>query len=127
MPIRVPLLPPNNETYSQAVRLGGILFLSGQLGVDPTTRELVLGGIEAETRQALQNVSTILKACGSGLDRVVKVNIFLADFTLLGAMNRIYAEHFPHRPAKTTVEVSRLDRGALIEIEAIAAAGSRVG
>jgi len=121
-PIQVPLLPPNNATYSQAVRLGELTFVSGQLGVDPATRELVPGGIAQQTRQAIDNIAGILDAAGSGLDRVAKVTIFLTDFSLLREMNEVYAIRFPHRPAKTTVEIARLDKDALIEIEVIAGA-----
>jgi 2-iminobutanoate/2-iminopropanoate deaminase len=121
-PIEVPALPPNNATYSQAVRLGDLLFLSGQLGVDPSTRQLVEGGIQPQTRQAIDNLATVLAAAGSGLERVAKVNIFITDFSLLPAMNEVYAVRFPHRPAKTTVEIARLDKNALIEIEVIASA-----
>jgi 2-iminobutanoate/2-iminopropanoate deaminase len=120
MPIDVPGLPANNPTYSQAARLGDVLFVSGQLGVDPATRALVPGGIREQTRQAIDNLEVILSAAGSGLDRVAKVNIFLTDFSLLPQMNEVYARRFTHRPAKTTVEIARLDKGALIEIEAIA-------
>lgn len=118
--IEVPSLPANNSTYSQAVRMGGLIYVSGQLGVDPATRELVPGGIQEQTRQAIENIRTILAAAWSDLDRVGKVNIFITDFTLLGQMNEVFARYFPHRPAKTTVEISRLDKGALIEIEVIA-------
>lgn len=121
-PVAVDALPPNNTTYSQAVRLGDLLFLSGQLGVDPTTRRLVEGGIEAQTKQAIENIATVLSAAGSGLDRVAKVNIFIRDFSALPQMNKVYAQYFPHRPAKTTVEITGLDQGALIEIEVVAAA-----
>jgi 2-iminobutanoate/2-iminopropanoate deaminase len=122
-PIAVPTLPPNNATYSQAVRLGDLLFVSGQLGVDPITRELVAGGMQAETRQAIENIATILAAAGSGLDLVAKVTIFITDFSLLGEMNEVYASRIQHRPAKTTVEIGRLDKDALIEIEIVASAG----
>ena len=120
IPIDVPLLPANNATYSQAVRLGDLVFVSGQLGVDPASRELIDGGIQEQTRQAIDNVATILAAAGSSLDRVAKVTIFLTDFVGLRAMNEVYATRFPHRPAKTTVEIVRLDKDALIEIEVIA-------
>jgi 2-iminobutanoate/2-iminopropanoate deaminase len=119
-PIDVPGLPANNPTYSQAVRLGDVLFVSGQLGVDPATRALVPGGIREQTRQAIDNIEAILAAAGSGLRRVAKVNIFLTDFSLLREMNEVYAGRFTGRPAKTTVEIARLDKDALIEIEAIA-------
>jgi 2-iminobutanoate/2-iminopropanoate deaminase len=121
-PIEVPKVPPNNTTYSQAVRLGELIYVSGQLGVDPATRQLVAGGISQQTRQAIDNIATVLETAGSGLDRVAKVNIFITDFSLLGAMNEVYGRRFPHRPAKTTVEIARLDKDALIEIEVIAAA-----
>ena len=121
IPIDVPLLPPNNATYSQAVRLGSLIFVSGQLGVDAGTRKLVDGGIQEQTSQAIDNLATILAAAGSSLERVAKVTIFLTDFAWLRAMNEVYAARFPHRPAKTTVEIVRLDLDALIEIEVIAA------
>lgn len=120
LPVPVPELPPNNNTYSQAVRLGDLLFVSGQLGVDPVTRELAGPGIAEQTARAIDNIERILRAAGSALDRVAKVNIFITDFSLLGEMNRIYGPRFPHRPAKTTVEINRLDKAALIEIEVTA-------
>jgi len=120
--IDVPQLPPNNHTYSQAMRVGDLVFVSGQLGVDPATRELSPGGIGPQTRQAIDNLATILAAADTSLDRVAKVNIFLTDFGMLPAMNEVFAVRFPHRPAKTTVEIARLDKGALIEIEVIAVA-----
>jgi 2-iminobutanoate/2-iminopropanoate deaminase len=121
--VDVPAVPPNNLTYSQAVRLGGILYVSGQLGVDPATGRLP-DGIRAQTRQAIENIRAILAAAGSSLDRVAKVNIFITDFDELPAMNEIYGPSFPHRPAKTTVEIVRLDKDALIEIEVVAGVGS---
>ncbi len=123
-PIGVPLLPPNNSTYSQATRVGEFLFVSGQLGVDPLTRELVTGGMAEQARQAIANIATVLEAAGSSLAGVAKVTIFITDFRLLPQMNEVYGPLFPHRPAKTTVQISRLDKGALIEIEVIAAVKS---
>jgi 2-iminobutanoate/2-iminopropanoate deaminase len=120
-PIETPQNPPNNTTYSQAARLGDFVFLSGQLGIDPSTRLIVEGGIKAQTRQALENVKSVLAAAGSALDLVAKVNIYITDFSLLSQMNEVYAGYFPHRPAKTTVEIVRLDQGGLIEIEVVAA------
>jgi len=120
--IEVPGLSPNNATYSQTVLMNGLVYVSGQLGVDPATRELVEGGIQPQTRQALENISAILSAAGTSLERVGKVNIFITDFSLLGAMNEVYAQYFPQRPAKTTVEITRLDKGGLIEIEVVAEA-----
>ncbi|MBL8176863.1 MAG: RidA family protein [Bryobacterales bacterium] len=123
--VEVAVLPPNNHTYSQAVKMGDLVFVSGQLGVDPRTRRLVDGGIAEQTRQAIENVSTVLAAAGSGLAGVGKVNIFIRHFSDLPAMNKVYAEYFVHRPAKTTVEIGGLDQGALIEIEVVAAVFER--
>ncbi len=121
VPIHVPNRPPNNATYSQATTLGGLIFVSGQLGIDPNTGQLGLGMAE-QTRQAIDNIVAILEAAGSALDRVAKVNVFITDFSQLPAMNSIYAQYFVHRPAKTTVEIACLDKGALIEIEVVASA-----
>lgn len=124
IPLEIPGLAPNNTTYSQATRCGDLVFVSGQLGFDPVTRELVAGGLAAETRQALDNIAAILHAAGSSLHRVARVNIYITRFDLLSVMNEVYAQYFPvHKPAKTTVEVSRLDRGGMIEIEVIASVG----
>jgi len=92
--------------------------------MDPATRKLVNGGIKEQTRQALENVKAVLHTAGSSLDLVAKVNIFITDFSLLSQMNEVYAGYFPHRPAKTTVEIVRLDQGGLIEIEVVAAISS---
>jgi 2-iminobutanoate/2-iminopropanoate deaminase len=100
--------------------MGGLLFLSGQLGMKGGS--LVEGGIREQTRQALDNIATVLTEAGSSLDRVAKVNIFITDFSLLPQMNEVYAQYFPHCPAKTTVEITRLDKNALIEIEVVAGA-----
>ena len=81
----------------------------------------VPGGIAEQTRQAIENVSVVLSGAGSSLSRVAKVNIFITDFSMLGSMNEVYSRYFPHRPAKTTVEIARLDKDALIEIEVVAA------
>lgn len=118
--IEVPGLPANNTTYSQAVRMGGLIYVSGQLGMVPGEGRLAEGGIAAQTKQAIENMGRILEAAGSSLERVGKVNIYITDFGLLAEMNVVFAQYFPQRPAKTTVEITALDRGALIEIEAIA-------
>jgi len=120
-PITVPGLPPGNATYSQATRCGHLIFTAGQLGVNPATGELAPGGLAAETAQALDNIATVLAAAGSRLDLVARVNIYITRFDLLPVMNEVYARYFPvHKPAKTTVEISRLDRGGMIEIEVTA-------
>jgi 2-iminobutanoate/2-iminopropanoate deaminase len=120
-PITVTAAPPVNNTYSQAVRLGDVIYLSGQLGVRPDGT--LPGTFPAQVRQALDNVATVLQAAGSSLSLVAKVNIYITDFTLLREMNAVYPEYFPHRPAKTTVQIARLDKGAQIEVEVVAAAG----
>ena len=108
--------------YSQALRAGGFLFTAGQVGFDPATGELVDGGIAEQTRRVLQNIRAILEAGGSGLAQVVKTTVFLADMADFAAMNEAYAEAFgTHRPARSTVAVAALPRGARVEIEAVAA------
>ena len=106
--------------YSQAVRVGDLVFTAGQVALDPATGKLVEGGIEEQTRQVLQNLAAVLEAAGSSLDRVVKTTVFLKDMGDFAAMNAVYAEFFPtDPPARSTVEVSALALGALVEIEAI--------
>jgi 2-iminobutanoate/2-iminopropanoate deaminase len=122
IPVQVPAAPPQNDTYSQAVRLGDVLYLSGQLGVRPD--KSLPDDFSDEVRQAIGNVRTVLEAAGSALSLVARVNIYVTDFSRLSEMNAVYREYFPHRPAKTTVEISRLDKGARIEMEAIAGVGS---
>jgi 2-iminobutanoate/2-iminopropanoate deaminase len=107
--------------YSQAVRSGGFVYTAGQVGFNPASGQLVEGGIEAQTRQALHNVKAILEAAGTSLDRVVKTTVFMADLSQFSAMNAVYAEFFPSNPpARSTFQVAALPRNALIEIEAIA-------
>lgn len=107
--------------YSQAVRAGGLLFVSGQIALDPSTGLLVEGGIESQTRRAMTNLAAILDAGGSGLDRVLRTTIYLTDLGDFEAMNREYASFFPDdKPARVTVEVSGLPRGSRVEIDAIA-------
>ena len=109
--------------YSQAIRAGGFLFVSGQIPIDPASGELVQGGIEAETRQVLNNVRAILEAADSSLEKVVKATIFIADVNQFGTINEIYAEYFKWEPpARACVEVARLPKDVQIEIEAVALA-----
>jgi 2-iminobutanoate/2-iminopropanoate deaminase len=109
--------------YSPAVRSGEFVFLSGTIGVRPGTRELVSGGIAAETRQALENVRTTLRAAGLGLDDVLKCTVFLTDIREYDAMNTVYAEFFRNDPpARSAVAVAALPLVARVEIECIAAA-----
>jgi len=110
--------------YSQAIRAGGFLFLSGQVALDPRTGQLVGSDIKQQTRQVLENVRAILEAAGSSLRQVVKCTVFLADMNDFGPMNEEYGSFFQDQPpARTTVQVARLPRGALVEIDVIALAG----
>ena len=107
--------------YSQAIRSGGFVYTAGQVGFNPASGQIVEGGIEAQTRQALHNIKAILEAAGTSLDRVVKTTVFMADLSQFSAMNAVYAEFFPSNPpARSTFQVAALPRNALIEIEAIA-------
>lgn len=106
--------------YSQAIRAGQFVFASGQLGLDPITGKLQ-DGVEAQTRQALANVSAVLAASGSSIDKVVKTTLFLANMADFATVNAIYGEHFAHEPpARSTVQVAALPLGGLVEIEVIA-------
>ncbi len=106
--------------YSAGTHFGNLVFTAGQLGLEPQTNELVPGGIEAETRQALKNVQSILEAAGSSMDLVLKTTVFLRDMNDFTRMNGVYAEFFTKGfPARSTVQVV-LPRGAAVEIEAIA-------
>ena len=107
--------------YSQAVRSGNFLFVSGQIPIDPATGEFVAGGITEQTEQVMRNVSAILEAAGAGLQQVVKTTVFLADMDDFTAMNEVYGRFFGEDPpARATVQAARLPRDARVEIEAIA-------
>jgi len=107
--------------YSQGIASGGLVFVSGQIPLDPATGQLVEGGIEAETRQVLTNVEGVLRAAGCTLADVVRATVYLVDLSDFEAVNAIYARAFEHEPpARVCVEVSRLPKGAQVEIDAIA-------
>ena len=107
--------------YSQAVEQHGMIFCSGQIGLDPTSGTIVEGGIEIETRRVLQNLGEVLKAAGVDFVDVVKTTIFMIDLGEFETVNRIYGEHFsPPYPARSTVQVAALPRGAQVEIEVVA-------
>lgn len=106
--------------YSQGVRAGDLVFVSGQVALDPATGQLVAGGIAEQTRRVLRNLQAILEAGGSSLEKVVRATVYLTDLGEFQAMNAVYAEFFPtEKPARVTVEVSRLPKDALVEIDAI--------
>jgi len=106
--------------YVQGVRAGNLLFVSGQIALDPATGSLVEGGVEDQTRRVMTNLAAILDAGGSGLDHVVKMTVYLTNLEAFEAMNRVYASFFPgDKPARVCVEVSRLPRNSLVEIDAI--------
>ncbi len=134
------MIPPEKEVilaekapkpigpYSVGIRLENLIFTAGQLGIDRATGELVPGGIEAETRQALKNIQNILEASGSGMDMVLKTTVFMRDLGEFARMNAVYAEFFTHKPpARSTVQVAALPKSGTVEIEAIAVVGPPKG
>jgi 2-iminobutanoate/2-iminopropanoate deaminase len=107
--------------YSQAVRAGSLLFVSGQIPIDPATGNLVDGDAAAQTRRVLDNIGEILKAAGASFDHVVRTTVFLADMNDFGAMNDVYATYFAApAPARATVQAARLPKDARVEIDVIA-------
>jgi 2-iminobutanoate/2-iminopropanoate deaminase len=120
--VATPNAPRAIGPYSQATRAGGLLFTAGQVGFDPSTGELVDGGIAEQTERVLLNIRAILQASGLEMANVIKTTVFLVDMADFTAMNTAYASAFgEHRPARSTVAVAALPRGARVEIEAIAA------
>lgn len=112
---------PPAGPYSHAVRTGNLLFCAGQIPVDPATGNLVAGDIRAQTERVLQNIRLILESEGLSFDHVVKTTVFLVDLNDFAAMNEVYARHFTKDfPARSTIQVAALPRGARVEIEAIA-------
>src|ERR671917_2882167 len=113
--------PFQGAPYSQAIRAGDLVFVSGQLSLRPGDKDLTGGSIQEQTEQVFANLRAILEEAGSGLDRLVKTTVFLADLGDFAGMNEVYARHVGDAPpARSTVEISALPSGALIEIEAIA-------
>ena len=108
--------------YSQAIAAGGLLFVSGQIPIDPSTGELIQGDIEAQTEQVMKNLLAILREVKMGPEHVVKTTVFLADLGEFARMNEVYGRYLGKEPpARSTVEVSKLPKGARIEVEAVAA------
>ena len=116
-----PNAPKAVGPYSAAIKTGSFVFLSGQLGLDPQQGTLVEGGVEAQTKQALTNLLSILQSNGLGMDAIVKTTVFLQHMDDFAKMNAVYAEFFKNDPpARSTIEVAALPKGGLVEIEAIA-------
>ena len=119
--VSTPSAPQAIGPYSQGVRAGSLLFVSGQVPIDPATGNIIEGDIAAQTHRVLQNIGEILKAGGASFDHVVRTTVFLADMNDFAAMNAVYATYFTApAPARATVQVSRLPRDARVEIDVIA-------
>lgn len=122
IPIQTPNAPKPGGHYSQAIVHNGLVFVSGQLSIDPNTGEKRIGTIEEQTELALNNIAEILKAANSDLSHVLKMTVYVADIELWSAVNTVYARVMgEHRPARAVIPTGRLHYGFLIEIEAIAA------
>ena len=106
--------------YSQAVISGNMVFTAGQIPIDPQTNELVDGDVAAQTEQVLQNLSAVLEAAGSSLERTVKVTVFIKDMNDFTTINAIYEKYFTNKPARSTVEVARLPKDVLVEMDVVA-------
>jgi 2-iminobutanoate/2-iminopropanoate deaminase len=107
--------------YSQAIKANGFIFVSGQVAIDPATQQVITGDVSAQTDRVLRNISEILEAGGSGLGKVVRSTVFLKNMSEFAAMNEVYAKYFSSAPpARSTVEVSRLPKDVVVEIDVIA-------
>ncbi len=107
--------------YSQAIKANGLIFTSGQIAIDPTTQQVIAGDVAAQTDRVLRNLSEILEAAGSGLGKVVRCTVFLKNMSEFATMNEVYAKYFSTvPPARSTVEVARLPKDVLVEIDVIA-------
>lgn len=123
-PVHSPAAPAAVGPYSQAIASDPFLWCSGQIALDPATGRLVEGGIEVQTRRALENLGAVLAGGDSGFDRVVKATVYLVDMADFDGMNRVYAEYFPNpSPARVTVAVTGLPKGSRVEIDAVALRG----
>ncbi len=119
--IRTDRAPKAIGPYEQAIKVGEFVYASGQIPLDPKTGNLVEGEIKVQTRRALENLKAVLEAAGSSLDRVVKTTVFLKNIADFAAMNEVYAEYLgAAKPARSTVAVADLPRGALVEIDLVA-------
>jgi len=119
--VSTPNAPAAIGPYSQAIKAGGMLFLSGQIPIDPKSGNLVAGGIVEQTHQVFKNIGEILKAAGASFDHVVSAGVFLADMNDFGKMNEVYASYFSSpAPARATIQVARLPKDCLVEIQVTA-------
>jgi 2-iminobutanoate/2-iminopropanoate deaminase len=119
--IRTDAAPKAIGPYEQAIRVNGFVYTAGQIALDPKTGNLVEGGIEIETRRVLENLKAVVEAAGSSMDRIVKATVFLKNMGDFAQVNEIYAEYLgASKPARSTVAVAELPRGALIEIDLVA-------
>ena len=119
--IRTDKAPKAIGPYEQALKVDGWVFTSGQIPLDPKTGAMVEGGIGAQTRQVLDNLRAVLEAAGTSMSRVVKTTVYMANLADFQKMNEVYAEYFPQdKPARSTVGVAALPRGAMIEIDVVA-------
>jgi 2-iminobutanoate/2-iminopropanoate deaminase len=118
-PVSTPSAPPAAGPYSPAIRAGDWLVLAGQVGLDPVTGRMVEGGVDAQARQVLANIRSILRDCEARMTDIAKTTVFVTDIAEFPTVNAAYADAFrDHRPARSTVEVAALPGGALVEIEA---------
>lgn len=107
--------------YSQAIKVGEFVYTAGQIALDPATGEIVGGGIEAQTRRVLQNLTEVLKAAGTSMDKVIKTTVFMTNLAEFNKMNAVYSEFFPKDPpARSTVQVAALPKMGVVEIEVVA-------
>jgi 2-iminobutanoate/2-iminopropanoate deaminase len=121
--IATPDAPQAIGPYSQAIRAEGLIFTSGQVAIDPATQQVIAGDVSAQTDRVLKNLSAILQASGSSLEKVLRCTVFLKNMGDFGAMNEVYARYFQKSPpARSTVEVARLPKDVLVEIDVIALA-----
>ena len=121
--ISTPNAPAAVGPYSQAVKIGKMVYTAGQIALDPATRQLVEGNVAEQTEQVLKNLTAVLAAAGTNLQNVVKTTVFLQNMGDFAAMNEVYGRYFgPNPPARSTVEVAKLPLNALVEIEVVAAA-----
>lgn len=125
--VSTPAAPAAIGPYSQAIRAGALLFVSGQIPLDPETGAMVDGDVTAQTHRVLRNLAAILEAGGSSLDQVVRATVYMADMDDFPAMNEVYATYFtPPAPARATIQASRLPKDARVEIDVIAYLGDVV-